>query len=379
MAMMSRDFLRSSVCPQKKQPSPSLCDSLVDSLSFGERSTQASSEDEMDVGSTELRVRNTFFEFRFKPTTKPRASTLPPRRRDSPSRACRPRLAHSSSETPTKEASEQSETQFRGREVQEPYGDLEMNRQTPSQEGLKVDSVSSREVWSLSFGGKDTSLCVQSAARLAASKLHDTSEVRSEGLRELQILLSGLHGHEMHAATHTSANYVLQLLLELAPAAMTAFISSALLDRGVALAKHRTGCRVLVRVLRHQLPVGITAANQLANEIAESANHLSKHEFGNYVVQEVLEQGSDTQRHQIASKLCRSNTLLSNAMNPHASCVVQKVLKLCTSEVTGPMVARLNQSMRTLTKDKFGRHVAKTVRALFCEEECQAHFNNSMA
>jgi len=355
--------LRSSVFFNDKQPQPCLCDSLFDSLSCGETPNEAS-EDEMDTGMAELRVRNTFFEFCFKPATKRRASTVPPRRRESPSRTCRPRISHSSSETTSKEVSEQSETLFRWREMQEPYGDLENDGQTPVSEGLLVDPVSSREVWSLSFGGRDTSLCVQNAARLAASKLHGTSEARSEGIRELQILLSGFQGHEMHAATHTSANYVLQLLLELAPPATTAFISSALLGRGVALAKHRTGCRVVVRVLRHQLPVGITAASQLANEIAESANHLSKHEFGNYVVQEVLEQGSDAQRRQIASKLCRSNTLLSNALNPHASCVVQKVLKLCTSDVTGPMVARLNQSMRTLTKDKFGRHVAKTVASL---------------
>jgi hypothetical protein len=153
---------------------------------------------------------------------------------------------------------------------------------------------------------------------------------------------------------------------------MTAFVSSALLGRGVVLARHRMGCRVVVRVLRHQLPVGIPAACQLASEIATSANHLSKHEFGNYVVQEILEQGSDLQRRQIATKLGSSSTLLSYAVSPHASCVVQKALKLCPPDLTGPMFARLNQSMRTLTKDKFGRHVAKTVRALRCEKECQA-------
>ena len=150
MVMMARDFVRSSVCPQNKQPSRSLCDSLVDPLSCGETSTQASSEDEMDTGMEELRVRNTFFEFCFKPATERLASTVPPRRRESPSRTCRPSISHSSSETTSKEVSEQSETLFRWREMQELYGDLENYGQTPSPEGLPVDTVSSREVWSLS-------------------------------------------------------------------------------------------------------------------------------------------------------------------------------------------------------------------------------------
>lgn len=227
---------------------------------------------------------------------------------------------------------------------------------------------SPEDVWVLACRSRGSSLSVQEAVHAAATSLNQatTEAAHSAALWELQLLLQAFHGREVEAATHPSANYALQVLLELAPPHLTEFIPTALLGRGVRTSMNRIGCRVVLRVFRHQLRAGSWAAAQLADEIAPSAAALSSHEFANYVIQELLEKGSPAQKNEITMSLSvgGSEALLRSAVSSHASCVLQKALKNCGADVKDAMITPLLSDkimVRTLLADKFGRHVAKAI------------------
>uniref|UniRef100_A0A7S1B179 PUM-HD domain-containing protein n=1 Tax=Noctiluca scintillans TaxID=2966 RepID=A0A7S1B179_NOCSC len=227
---------------------------------------------------------------------------------------------------------------------------------------------SPEDVWVLACRSRGSSLSVQEAVHAAATSLNQatTEAAHSAALWELQLLLQAFHGREVEAATHPSANYALQVLLELAPPHLTEFIPTALLGRGVRTSMNRIGCRVVLRVFRHQLRAGSWAAAQLADEIAPSAAALSSHEFANYVIQELLEKGSPAHKNEITMSLSvgGSEALLRSAVSSHASCVLQKALKNCGADVKDAMITPLISDkfmVRTLLADKFGRHVAKAI------------------
>lgn len=217
------------------------------------------------------------------------------------------------------------------------------------------------------------SLSVQNAVRMAVAQLDAPSAAtQAMGNAALKFVLEGLRGHELQAARHSSANFVLQVLLVLAPPTQTAFVAEAILRRVVDLSRHQCGCRVVLKVLRHLLPAGISAAVQVADEVASFACSLSKQVYGNYVVQELLEHGTPQHRLSIACALSRGSrgdALLENALCPFATCVVQKAMLLCTAEVSCAMVAHLSKSSETLANNRFGRHVLRTMIRLLPEDQ----------
>lgn len=310
----------------------------------GAASTEAPSEDEVDhemFGVAELRVRNTFLEYHVN-RTRPRADSAP---------------------AWTGNLSCESDASCQETLTQSPRPSSASN----------APSSSSHVAWSRASESKASSLSVQKAVRVAVSKLAAPSAAtRAKGSSDLQFIIGGLRGNELKAARHSSANYVLQVLLELAQPAQTAFVAEAMLGHVVDLSRDNIGCRVVVKVLRHLLPAGIGAAVQLADEVASSACHLSNHKFGNYVVQELLEHGTTGHRLSIASALyrgSRGDALLENAMSPFATCVVQKAMVLCPADVAWAMICHLGQSSETLAKNKFGRYVLKTARRLLPAED----------
>lgn len=197
--------------------------------------------------------------------------------------------------------------------------------------------------------------------------------MRTSALNDLQRLVRDFEGHELDAALHRFANYVLHLVLEQAPPPLTEFISEALVGQAAQLSKNRFGCRTILRIFRHQLPAGGMAAATIADEVIAQAPFLLAHEFGNYVVQELLERGSPGQKREIASALCRNQRtqkegeLLRNATRLHASRVLQKALTSCCAEDVDTIVNELLRdptNIQALVKNHSGRHVAQSVSAL---------------
>uniref|UniRef100_A0A7S1F8M4 PUM-HD domain-containing protein n=1 Tax=Noctiluca scintillans TaxID=2966 RepID=A0A7S1F8M4_NOCSC len=308
-------------------------------------SGQGATEDE------QLRVRNTFLEYNDGPSRsrRDRAKTAPPRvgaPAELADERLRPPLASSA---PDLVSDKTSPSEW-------------LSHHVPSEQQSTKES--SEDIWLRACSSKESSMTVQQALRSAAAKHRaSSSTVRSEGLSELKHIASAFQGNVLKAATHACANYALQVLLEVAPVELIEFVPSACVNRGLDLCRHRIACRVMIRIVRHLLPNGSQAANQLVAELVAHSSRLSKHEYANYVMQALLDHGSNEHRREIVAGLSNGHgdELLRVALNRHGNCVIQRALRLCSAGITDGMVSELSYAGSILVQEPFGRYVARTV------------------
>ena len=64
-------------------------------------------------------------------------------------------------------------------------------------------------------------------------------------------VLRELHEHVLEACRCPYANYTLQCAIEVSPSCQIAFVVESLLGHEIEIACHRSGCRILCRVLEH--------------------------------------------------------------------------------------------------------------------------------
>lgn len=122
-----------------------------------------------------------------------------------------------------------------------------------------------------------------------------------------------LRGHVVKAFRCPHANYVLQKCIALMSPENSQFIIDELLERSGMVAhaaKHRYGCRIMQQLLRNCLPSQVKGIVEL---LLDDVMAFSCHAFGNFVMQHVLEQGADEQKHRLTRilecnvpELCKS-------------------------------------------------------------------------
>lgn len=215
-------------------------------------------------------------------------------------------------------------------------------------------------VWMLS---KDRSGCriVQDALKTATRRVQEA-------------LVLELHGHVRDAVDSPHANFVIQLIVEIMPVASSVFIAQELVGVAAQVARHRYGCRVIIRLLEHSATEGSTIS--LVNQLLSESRDLVRHSMGRFVLQAVLEHGLPDQCHCIADALygIEDYGMLWNAMNRNASCVFETALVYCSEEDKQAMCRELlskESNVLQLAQNQFGRF---TLRALLeCpSEEAQA-------
>jgi len=241
-----------------------------------------------------------------------------------------------------------------------------------------------QDLWGFMCQHKSSSLAVQGALELASRELQAAAcgGEREAPLGRLRALVQALRGHAAEAAAHPVANFVLQRALELAPPALTEPLAEELVGRGVELARGCVSCRSLLRVLRHQLPVGGAAAAALAQELLSQAESLSRHQFGNYVVQEMLHSGSPEQRREILLALRRGGgrSLRRLAVSRHSSRVLEAAIAVAEPRQLDVVAEDLLHSEATtwaLFGSEFGRHVAEALaKRLAAEHPRRAVFDS---
>ena len=102
-----------------------------------------------------------------------------------------------------------------------------------------------------------------------------------------------------------------------------AFVVDDVLVNAAALSCHPYGCRVLQRILEHCDEEKKVA---VLNEIRKSHQRLLDDQYGNYVIQHVLQFGRDSDRDSILA-IVAENGLLELSRQKFASNVVEKLLK----------------------------------------------------
>jgi len=200
----------------------------------------------------------------------------------------------------------------------------------------------------LAFADKVSSRAAQLAIQEAPSK-------------DAATLASGLRGHVRVAMRSMYANYVLQKIVEMLPAASHSFVVEELTGFGSEAARHRFGCRILCRILEHgTLDDGRTA--KLLQEVLTDIESLCRHTYGNYVIATILEFGLIEHRQKVANVL--STGMCSLAKNRSGSRIIERALRFCSVEDQCSMIDAMlgdRDEFVLVAEHQFGCHVVKAM------------------
>merc|ERR1719316_1892265 len=186
-----------------------------------------------------------------------------------------------------------------------------------------------------------------------------------------RLMTQDMHGHVAELLDSPHGNHVLQKCIEVLPPDTVQFVLDELVafpDHGLAIAKHRFGCRILERLLEH-CPAEQTRI--LVEDVIENAYVLCRHPFGNYVVQHVLEYGTLNQRSAVVDALIHGG-VMQLAMHRVASNVIERALVQSTAEARRALVGQLvSEPSATLAmaSSRYGSFIAQRLLELPASRE----------
>ncbi|MBA0578726.1 hypothetical protein Gorai_021000, partial [Gossypium raimondii] len=135
-------------------------------------------------------------------------------------------------------------------------------------------------------------------------------------------MVQELDGSVMRCVRDQNGNHVIQKCIECVPEEHIQFIVTTFFDQVVTLSTHPYGCRVIQRILEHcKNP---KTQNKVMDEILGSVSMLAQDQYGNYVVQHVLEHGKPHERSIIIKEL--AGKIVHMSQQKFASNVVEKCL-----------------------------------------------------
>uniref|UniRef100_A0A1D1Y7A1 Pumilio 4 n=1 Tax=Anthurium amnicola TaxID=1678845 RepID=A0A1D1Y7A1_9ARAE len=180
--------------------------------------------------------------------------------------------------------------------------------------------------------------------------------------QQTQMVLE-LDGSVMRCVRDQNGNHVIQKCIECVPQERIQFIISAFYGQVVPLSTHPYGCRVVQRVLEHCDDVKTQSI--MMDEILQAVCTLAQDQYGNYVVQHVLQHGKEEERSAIISKL--AGQIVKMSQQKFASNVIEKCLtygkpeehQLLINEILGSTDE--NEPLQAMMKDQFGNYVVQKV------------------
>ncbi|XP_004486985.1 pumilio homolog 2-like [Cicer arietinum] len=176
-------------------------------------------------------------------------------------------------------------------------------------------------------------------------------------------MVQELDGNIMRCVRDQNGNHVIQKCIECVPEDAIDFIVSTFFDQVVTLSTHPYGCRVIQRVLEHcEDP---NTQQKVMDEILGAVSMLAQDQYGNYVVQHVLEHGKPHERSAIIKEL--AGNIVQMSQQKFASNVVEKCLtfggpserQLLVNEMLGSTDE--NEPLQAMMKDQFANYVVQKV------------------
>ncbi|BFG34086.1 hypothetical protein CerSpe_203600 [Prunus speciosa] len=176
-------------------------------------------------------------------------------------------------------------------------------------------------------------------------------------------MVEELDGHVMRCVRDQNGNHVIQKCIECVPEDAIHFIVSTFFDQVVTLSTHPYGCRVIQRVLEHCNDMNTQTT--VMDEILGAVSMLAQDQYGNYVVQHVLEHGKPHERSAIIKEL--AGKIVQMSQQKFASNVVEKCLtfggpaerELLVNEMLG--TTDENEPLQAMMKDQFANYVVQKV------------------
>ncbi|KAJ8750591.1 hypothetical protein K2173_015759 [Erythroxylum novogranatense] len=176
-------------------------------------------------------------------------------------------------------------------------------------------------------------------------------------------MVEELDGHVMRCVRDQNGNHVIQKCIECVPEENIQFIVSTFFDQVVTLSTHPYGCRVIQRILEHCMDP--KTQSKVMGEILGAVSMLAQDQYGNYVVQHVLEHGNPHERSAIIKEL--AGKIVQMSQQKFASNVVEKCLtfggpterQLLVNEMLG--TTDENEPLQAMMKDQFANYVVQKV------------------
>uniref|UniRef100_A0A2P2MFU7 Uncharacterized protein MANES_01G170300 n=1 Tax=Rhizophora mucronata TaxID=61149 RepID=A0A2P2MFU7_RHIMU len=176
-------------------------------------------------------------------------------------------------------------------------------------------------------------------------------------------MVEELDGHVMRCVRDQNGNHVIQKCIECVPEENIQFIVSTFFDQVVTLSTHPYGCRVIQRILEHCKDP--KTQSKVMDEILVAVSMLAQDQYGNYVVQHVLEHGKPHERSAIIKEL--AGKIVQMSQQKFASNVVEKCLtfggpterQLLVNEMLG--TTDENEPLQAMMKDQFANYVVQKV------------------
>ncbi|KAE9615041.1 hypothetical protein Lal_00048068 [Lupinus albus] len=176
-------------------------------------------------------------------------------------------------------------------------------------------------------------------------------------------MVAELDGHIMRCVRDQNGNHVIQKCIECVPEDAIHFIVSTFFDQVVTLSTHPYGCRVIQRVLEYCHDP--KTQQIMMDQILQSVRMLAQDQYGNYVVQHVLEHGKPHERTAIINEL--TGEIVQMSQQKFASNVIEKCLSFGTpaerQAIVDEMLASTNENepLQVLMKDQFANYVVQKV------------------
>ncbi|KAG7572951.1 Pumilio RNA-binding repeat [Arabidopsis suecica] len=176
-------------------------------------------------------------------------------------------------------------------------------------------------------------------------------------------MVKELDGHVMRCVRDQNGNHVVQKCIECVPEENIEFIISTFFGHVVTLSTHPYGCRVIQRVLEHCNDPD--TQSKVMEEILSTVSMLAQDQYGNYVVQHVLEHGKPDERTVIIKEL--AGKIVQMSQQKFASNVVEKCLTFGGPEERELLVNEMlgttdeNEPLQAMMKDQFANYVVQKV------------------
>jgi len=241
-----------------------------------------------------------------------------------------------------------------------------VDQATSGDEALRAREIADKMLEQLKLGGHQRQSALHSFAELVfKSKVSSRAAqmiLEEASPSDAEALSSGLRGKVRNAVQSKHANYVVQKIVQVMPAARASFLIEELVDAASDVAKHRSGCRILCRILEHaprgSLSDSTTA--DLLSKILDDAADLSCHHYGSYVIRHIIEYGLPEHHQRIVDAL--SADVMRCAKDKFGSHVVEAVIHFSSDDDKLKIVNNLlsnRDQLLSLASNQFGRHVVK--------------------
>jgi len=172
-------------------------------------------------------------------------------------------------------------------------------------------------------------------------------------------LVQDLRGHVLDLVHSPHGNYVVQKVVEVLPPGPADFVARELRGCAAEMARHRFGCRVIIRLMEY---CADTLSNEgraaLVEELLAEVGGLCRHSFGHHVVKAVLEHAHPAQRQRVLAFLCAGAA--DKAQERFHSYVVEAALEGEEAErLAHALLGDTPENVISLSRTRYGSNIMR--------------------